>query len=208
MTAQVPSGAATGPVLYYLRHGETDWNAEGRLQGQRDIALNALGRRQAAGCGEILRDLFARDGRAPQDFDYVSSPLIRARVTMELARAALGLHPSDYVTDARLAEMSFGRWEGRTYGELRDAERPALAARERDKWRFAPPEGESYEQLTERVGAWYATLRRDTVAAAHGGVARALLAHLRIENHDRATHRDIEQGVVYVFRGNAVARYR
>jgi broad specificity phosphatase PhoE len=200
--------AGAGPILYYLRHGETDWNAEGRLQGQRDIALNALGRRQATSCGEILRDLFARDGRAARDLDYVSSPLIRASVTMELARQALGLDPSHYTTDARLAEMSFGQWEGRTYGELRDAERPALAARERDKWRFAPPEGESYEQLTARVSEWYAGLRRDTVVAAHGGVARALMAHLRIENHDRATYRNIEQGVVYVFRGNVVARYR
>lgn len=208
MTARESSGAAAGPILYYLRHGETDWNAEGRLQGQRDIALNALGRRQAAACGKILRDLFARQGRAPQDLDYVSSPLIRARATMELAREALGLDPSGYATDPRLAEMSFGRWEGRTYADLREAERPALAARERDKWRFAPPEGESYQQLTERVSEWYATLRRDTVAAAHGGVARALLAHLGIENHDRATHRNIEQGVVYVFSGTAVTRYR
>jgi broad specificity phosphatase PhoE len=208
MTARKSPGATAGPILYYLRHGETDWNAEGRLQGQRDIALNALGRRQAASCGKILRDLFARDGRAPQELDYVSSPLIRARATMELAREVLALDPSAYLTDPRLAEMSFGLWEGRTYGELRDTERPALAARERDKWRFAPPEGESYEQLTERVSEWYATLRRDTVAAAHGGVARALMAHLRIENHDRATHRNIEQGVVYVFSGNSVARHR
>jgi probable phosphoglycerate mutase len=195
------------PILYYLRHGETDWNAEGRLQGQRDIALNALGRRQAASCGELLRALFARDSRTPQEFDYVSSPLIRARATMELAREMLGLDPSGYATDPRLAEMSFGQWEGRTYAELRAAERPALAARERDKWRFAPPEGESYEQLAERVSQWYATLQNDTVAAAHGGVARALMAHLGIENHDRATHRNIEQGVVYVFSGNTVARY-
>ena len=50
------------PTLYFVRHGETDWNAERRLQGQHDIPLNALGRTQASRCGEILRDLFARDG--------------------------------------------------------------------------------------------------------------------------------------------------
>ena len=198
----------SGPILYYLRHGETDWNVEGRLQGQRDIALNALGRRQAVHCGGILRELFDRDGRAAMDLDYVSSPLVRATATMELAREALGLDPAGYTTDIRLAEMSFGLWEGRTYQDLRLAERPALAARERDKWRFAPPEGESYEQLTLRVAEWYAGLRRDTVAAAHGGVARALMAHLKIENHDGATHRNIEQGVVYVFQGGGVGRYR
>ncbi|HEY0569585.1 MAG TPA: histidine phosphatase family protein, partial [Xanthobacteraceae bacterium] len=186
----------------------TDWNAEGRLQGQRDIALNALGRRQALHCGGILRELFERDGRAAMDLDYVSSPLVRASASMELAREALGLDPAGYTTDARLAEMSFGLWEGRNYQVLRVTERPALAARERDKWRFAPPEGESYEQLTVRVAQWYAELRRDTVAAAHGGVARALMAHLKIENHDGATHRNVEQGVVYVFQGGGVGRYR
>jgi probable phosphoglycerate mutase len=195
-------------VLYYLRHGETDGNAEGRLQGQHDIALNALGRRQAAHCGEILRDLFERDGRKPEDFDYISSPLVRATATMESARAVLGLPAMGYTTDVRLAEMSFGEWEGRTYHELRDAERPALAARERDKWGFAPPQGESYKQLTARVSEWYGGLRRDTVVSAHGGVARALMAHLHIENHDAATRRNIEQGVVYVFTGNTVTRYR
>ena len=50
------------PILYFARHGQTDWNAERRLQGQRDIPLNALGRVQAAQCGTILRGMFARDG--------------------------------------------------------------------------------------------------------------------------------------------------
>ena len=51
------------PAIYYIRHGETAWNAEGRLQGMQDIPLNDLGRRQAAHAGNILADLFARDGR-------------------------------------------------------------------------------------------------------------------------------------------------
>ena len=53
----------SAPVIFYVRHGETSWNAEGRLQGVQDIALNDLGRRQAAKAGNILADLFARDGR-------------------------------------------------------------------------------------------------------------------------------------------------
>jgi broad specificity phosphatase PhoE len=79
------------PAIYYIRHGETDWNVVSRLQGRRDIPLNARGREQGAHCGQILRDLFARDGRDPASLDYVSSPLGRAAETMALARAALGL---------------------------------------------------------------------------------------------------------------------
>ena len=66
------------PVLYFVRHGETDWNAAHRLQGQHDSALNASGRAQATRCGTILRDLLARDGRKPEELDYVASPLARA----------------------------------------------------------------------------------------------------------------------------------
>lgn len=62
------------PTIYYIRHGETSWNAEGRLQGVRDIALNELGRRQAAHAGRILADLFARDGRDQAQLAFVASP--------------------------------------------------------------------------------------------------------------------------------------
>ena len=107
------------PLFYFMRHGETDWNVQGRLQGQHDIPLNAVGYGQASTCGEIMRDLLERDGRDPQTFDYVASPLMRARKTMELVRAGLGLDVADYRTDARLAELSFGRWEGLTFAELK-----------------------------------------------------------------------------------------
>jgi broad specificity phosphatase PhoE len=195
------------PTVYYIRHGETDWNAESRLQGQRDTELNALGRRQAAQCGEILRDLIARDGRAAADFDYVSSPLIRARATMELSSGVLGLDPVAYRVDARLQEMSFGRWEGFTYSDVMKNDSETLAARERDKWRFAAPGGESYQQLTKRVGEWYATVERDSVVAAHGGTARALMVHLGVAPPESAPHGSIDQGVVYVFIGDRMTRY-
>ena len=81
-----------------------------RLQGRHDVPLNEGGCAQAIHCGDILRDLLARDGRAPADLDYVSSPLVRARKTMELMRTTLGLAPAGYRTDERLAEIAFGEW--------------------------------------------------------------------------------------------------
>jgi probable phosphoglycerate mutase len=196
-----------GPVLYYVRHGQTDWNVEQRLQGQHDIPLNALGRAQAIQCGEILRGLFLRDGRQASDLDYFASPLGRARVTMELLRAELGLDPDGYRTDVRLMELSFGRWEGFTPAELQAREARALAARDRDKWNFVLPGGESYAQLLLRVRAWHQTIARDAVVAAHGGVARALLAHFGIVAPPAAALDDIEQGVVYVFAGGRMTRH-
>jgi broad specificity phosphatase PhoE len=194
-------------ILYYVRHGLTDWNAGGRLQGQLDIPLNTTGRAQAAHSADILRELFARDGRGPQDFDYVSSSLTRATETMDIVRAALGLPAGGYHLEPRLCELGFGDWEGLTYDEVLAREPQVAARREADKWGFMPPGGESYVHLAERVGAWYATITRDTVVTAHGGTGRALVALTGVAPPDTAVHHSIEQGVVYVFAAGTVACY-
>lgn len=197
----------TPPVIYYVRHGLTDWNVHQRLQGRHDVPLNADGCAQAVRCAEILRDLFLRDGRVPENFDYVSSPLIRARKTMEIMRATLGLQPTGYSVDARLAEIAFGEWEGLTYADVLARDQGVVARREFDKWGFLPPGGESYAQVTIRIRGWYETIEKDTVVAAHGGTARALIAHLALAPPQDATHYSIDQGVVYIFAGNRLARY-
>jgi len=195
------------PVIYYMRHGETDWNVEGRLQGQHDIPLNARGRAQAVHCGEVLRDLFARDGRDTATLDYVSSPLGRARQTMELARPALGLPANGYAIEPRLTEISFGQWEGFTIAQLRERDPQRIAQREQDKWHFMAPGGESYKAVSGRMRAWYDGLTRDTVVTAHGGTARGLMASLGIAKPAAAPLIDIAQGVVYVFAGETLTRY-
>jgi probable phosphoglycerate mutase len=195
------------PTLYYVRHGLTDWNAEGRLQGRHDIPLNDRGRAQAACCADILRDLFSRDGRNPGDYGYVSSPLVRASETMDLVRSALGLEPGGYQTEPRLAEIAFGEWEGLTYRDVLERDQDVVARREGNKWRFRAPGGETYEEVAQRVGEWYASLERDTVVTAHGGTARALVAVLGVEPPDEAVHHSIDQGVVYVFAETGLTRY-
>ena len=186
------------PRLYYVRHGETDWNRAGRLQGWHDTSLNARGRAQAIGCGEILRAAFAQNDIDPSAPDYVASPLARGRETMEGMRAALGLPPPAYRLEPRLAEMAFGDWEGLTLAGVAMRDPEGFAARERDKWTFVPPNGESYRQLSVRVAEWHESLRRDSVVAAHGGTARALMVHLGIEPPETAPRLSIEQGVVYL----------
>src|SRR5579872_4568865 len=190
------------PVVYYVRHGETDWNVAGRLQGRHDIPLNATGRAQAAHCGEILSDLFARDRLNAAELDYVSSPLGRASQTMQLMRAALGLDTAGYATDQRLAEIAFGDWEGSTIAQLHASDPQRIAAREQDKWSFVPPGGESYRMVAERMGEWHRSLARNCIVAAHGGTARGLIAYLGIAPPAASPLIDIEQGVVYVFAGD------
>jgi broad specificity phosphatase PhoE len=195
------------PVLYFVRHGETDFNVGQRLQGRYQTSLNARGRQQAAFCGDLLGDLLARDKLAAGDFAYVSSPLNRARETMELVRGRLGLDTRGYVADDRLMEISYGSWEGLTLPEIEAREPGVLRRRDREKWDFAPPDGESYRDVAKRVGEWYASVTRDSVVAAHGGVGRALMANFRIMPDEEATHAAVAQGVVYVFSAGTMARY-
>jgi probable phosphoglycerate mutase len=193
--------------FYFVRHGETDWNAERRLQGRRDIPLNALGRRQAARSGELLANLLAIGGATPQQFAFTASPLSRARETMEIMRAELGVPPQDYTVDVRLAELSFGKWEGLTYKEVRALDRSVLATRERDKWNFQPPGGESYAQLLARMREWHDGITGDAIIAALGGVARALLVLYAVKSPAEAPLGDVAQGVVYEFAPGSVNRY-
>jgi broad specificity phosphatase PhoE len=126
---------------------------------------------------------------------------------MEIMRSTLGLEPAGYAVAAQLAEIAFGDWEGLTYSEVMARDKHVVERRESDKWGFAPPGGESYAQVTIRISQWYETVDKDTVVAAHGGTARALIAHLGLAPPQEAVHYSIDQGVVYVFAGNRLSRY-
>jgi probable phosphoglycerate mutase len=160
------------PLVYIVRHGQTAWNVEYRLQGQADIPLDEEGRRQASANGRHLAELVSD----PAAFDFVASPMLRTRTTMELARAAMGLDPKAYRTDPRLMEMNFGDWQGFTMAELEACEPGSTKGRGPDKWDFVPPGkgAESYQMLLERVRPFFEALRRPTVCVTHGGVIRAL----------------------------------
>lgn len=159
-------------IAYFVRHGQTDWNAEGRLQGQADTDLNALGRSQADRNGRRLAELISR----PDMFDFVSSPLRRTRETMERLRVAMGLEASGYRIDPRLKEIHFGDWQGSTYAELELARPGMTNRREQRKWHFLPPgEGaESYHMLMERIRPCLDAFERDTICVTHGGVIRSV----------------------------------
>jgi broad specificity phosphatase PhoE len=191
--------AVNSSFFYFVRHGETDWNAERRLQGQLDIPLNDVGRLQSAQSGSTLGGLIAAGRKVPAHFAFISSPLSRARETMEILRDVLGLARGGYTVAPRLAELSFGRWEGLTYPEVRALDGLALMLRERDKWNFAAPQGESYAHLLIRVREWHASVEGDVIVAAHGGVARVLMVLFGVRTPEDAPLGDVEQGVVYEF---------
>ena len=186
--------------LYFVRHGETDWNVAGRLQGQRDVPLNGRGRDQASAVGRLLRDMLAAN---VAELDFVASPLQRTRETMGLLRVAMGLPADPFAMDDRLKEIAFGRWEGRTWRDIRKSEPATAQARDADRWGYVPPEGESYAMLAERVKPWLSSLEGDTLVVSHGGVARVFLTLLGGMAPGDAPTAPIEQGRVLVFEAGA-----
>lgn len=155
--------------LFLIRHGETDWNAEGRFQGQADIPLSPRGEQQAVALAGIMES-------EAVDVIYASD-LQRAWQTALIIAEASGVPLQQ---EARLREMAFGRWEGLTYKELQQREAALLEAWQADPSRTAPPGGETLRQITERVGAVLntvlATVQAHRVAiVAHSGPLRVLL---------------------------------
>lgn len=202
MDSAVGSVASDGtPTIYFVRHGETDWNAEARLQGQRNVPLNAVGRIQAEEAARRLAAIVPD----PSGLDHVASPLSRTRETMAILRRTLGLPPDEYRLDPRLVELTFGAWEGLTWREVRRRDASGAARRERDKWGFVPPGGESYADLRRRIEPALASLPRPALVVSHGGVARVMLNLLAGMSEREAPRVDIWQGRVLLLRGGGYA---
>lgn len=181
--------------FFLIRHGETDWNKEGRFQGQTDIEINATGHAQAKQNGQTLADL----DHNWSEWHFVASPLSRTRKTMDYVLDALGLEPGSYATDARLMELTFGDWEGSTLAELEQTIPEAVKKRHEEKWTYRQPNGESYEDGLVRVNAFLAELDRPAVIVSHGGIIR-IIRHI-IEGMDglTAAGQSAPQDRVYAF---------
>lgn len=200
----MPSGQEENPhlpTLYFIRHGQTHWGAKKRLLGRQDVPLDVLGRRQAIALAECLQWLRPD----VENLDFVSSPLERARETMALMRAEIGLEPGAYRQDKRLSEIDYGLWEGVSWEQIRGCDAPAYQQREADPWGFTMPRGDSYATFSGRVGEALAEITRDTVIVAHGGVCRAMLALLGGVDTKIAPKLDIPQDRILILRGGRYA---
>jgi broad specificity phosphatase PhoE len=186
--------------LIFVRHGETAYNAESRLQGQLDTPLNARGREQARAIGGTLRSLLGPEiDRLDEAQAFFASPLERARETMDIARDAMGLKPGRYHLDPVLKELSFGVWEGLTWPEIEVRDAKGLRARRKDRWAFAPEGGESYAMLAVRLRPWLDSLSEHAFVISHGGVARVLMALIAGIPPAKAVEAPIIQGRAILF---------
>jgi probable phosphoglycerate mutase len=161
--------AAWACRVLLARHGETEWNAAGRIQGHSDVGLSALGRAQSERLAERFRV-------APLSL-VVSSDLRRAVETAEPVARVAGV---PLALDPDLREQALGEWEGLTVAEVQAA-RPDQAAAFRDRVPgFRPPGGETREELRERVARALDRHRPDegeepVLLVAHGWVIESIV---------------------------------
>jgi broad specificity phosphatase PhoE len=189
-------------MILLLRHGQTEFNREGRWQGHMDSPLTKLGVRQAQAMGRLVRELVGSEA----GWRIVSSPLGRAQRTAILVGEPSGLR--DVETDPRLIEITVGAWDGRLRSE---AEAQAGEEWRSKKWDFSSPDGEPYESVVDRVGSWFDSLppepQRRIIAVSHGitgKVIRGVYAGL-----DRATtiYQAAPQDAVYRLQNGQIDRF-
>lgn len=188
-------------MIYLVRHGQTEFNRERRIQGHVDSPLTELGVRQARAVGGLLRDLI----REPDGWRIVSSPLGRARATAEIIAGALGGLPVEL--DGRIKEMSWGEHDGRLRAEL-EAEHPDTFAK--TNWAFDASAGETYEDVAGRVGEWLASLppepERRIIAVSHGISGRVLRGLYAGLARDQTAQQDVPQDAVFLLQHGGVGR--
>lgn len=160
------------PPIYYIRHGETDWNRQGLIQGSIDIDLNELGRLQAA---QLAKALVAHKPELT-GYNFFVSPQRRAQDTMMAIATAQARDPASIITDARLREIGFGVWEGKPFWELKAS--PIYPADPEGRYYWRPEGGESYEDGVARVESLLAELTGPTLIVSHGAVGRCLMGHV------------------------------
>jgi len=161
------------PEIVLLRHGETQWNREGRYQGQHDSPLSLNGIGQIRAIAETLRPIIEE----LEHYQLWSSPLTRTRQSVSIFCEQLGLSYADVLFDDRLMERSYGRWEGLTMVEIELRYAEDVEMEKADRWNFAIPNGgEKFADVADRLRSWLDDIANDTpvITMTHGGAGRVL----------------------------------
>lgn len=167
-------------TLFFVRHGRTAWNEEGRFQGLTDVPLSPAGRADAEANARRLADLVADAVEAGARVRLVSSPLARCMETARILARQLGRPEASIESDDRLAEAGFGRWEGLTTHEVKARFPDERRARKADRWNFAPEGGGSYADLHARMKFFTHSLVTDAlpIVVTHSGNLRVMIGVL------------------------------
>lgn len=188
------------PTIILLRHGETHFNREGRIQGHVDSPLTLNGIEQARAYGRTIGSLI---GEAA-GWKMVSSPLGRCLQTSAIICEALGVPYSSLTTDDRLREVDTGDWAGHPKSALPPGLRDAKGC---DAWYFNAPGGEDCPSMAERLTRWLDELGdQDRVIAISHGIAGKVLRGILTGNLEAALAGDAPQNAIFVVKNRTIER--
>ena len=162
--------------LFFVRHGQTDWNAKSLYQGTTDTSLSQLGSQQALENAALLQSLLRQQQIDPSQITLMTSPLRRAKQTAEII--ANSFTPSlTPVENSPFRELSMGHWEGLTSPEVKERYYEERKSRKLNRWSFKPLGGESMAERCEGIENALSNLPPNTVLVTHCVVLR-IIFHL------------------------------
>jgi len=187
------------PTIYLLRHGQTEWNVEGRYQGQLNSPLTSLGKDQAKHNALKLQKYVNIN-----EVKFFSSPLGRARETAEIIAKQNGLASSEIIFEEDIQEVNYGIFEGKTKLYCKDVYAKEFAEREANKFTYVLEGGESYENVFVRLKRWLASVEEEEVivVVAHEMINRALRGiYCQLSNDEMLTLRQANDVLIKLENG-------
>lgn len=189
-------------MIYLVRHGQTAFNAEGRLQGGMDSPLTPLGIEQGKRIGRALA------GVVPKDSRIIASPLGRAQHTARLIRET-GAFVADIETDERIAELQLGEWDGKLKRDIAQCAPDFDGGRRKWSWYFDAPGGTSFEGISARISSWLEDARRfdaPTIVVSHGIASRVLRGLFLGLSREETLMQDIPQDACFHLSDGSIRR--
>lgn len=189
-------------MIWLVRHGQTVFNAEGRIQGAKDSPLTPLGEEQGRSIGQLLARV------APKDARIIASPLGRAQHTARIIHDHGGFAAA-IETDARLSEISLGEWDGMLKDDIRERVPDYDAGPNRWSWFFNAPGGDSWDALSARLESWLldaAAANHPIIAISHGVSGRLLRGLFSQLPREKTLMLDIPQDACFHLRDGRVVR--
>lgn len=196
--------ATLNQTLYLLRHGETEYNTQGRYQGELDSPLTEVGIHQVQQNALMLKSLIGD----PNEWKIVSSPLGRAMQSTEIICETIGFDLKNVEKDDRLTEVAVGQWAGLTTKEIESSWPNLFHNTDLYNWYFNAPQGEAYDSVVRRLSAWLEDIQHipKVIAISHGLTGRILRGVYADLKKEDALKLEVSQDVFFKLTNKTITR--
>ncbi|MGE7694726.1 histidine phosphatase family protein [Lysinibacillus sp. NPDC094177] len=191
-------------TLYLLRHGETEFNTQGRYQGELDSPLTEMGVHQVQQNAQMLKSLIGNSN----EWKIFSSPLGRAMQSTEIICETIGYDLKNVKKDDRLTEVAVGQWAGLTTKEIESSWPNLFHNTDVYNWYFNAPNGEAYDSVVNRLSAWLEDIQHipKVIVISHGLTGRILRGVYADLKKEDALKLEVSQDVFFKLENKTITR--